>query len=111
MFCPWLQREARHGHLICTLCRLSRCVSTEALFVKQVMPSQELVAIGAANMIGSFFQAYPITGSFSRCAVNSACGVKTLASGKIRIQTRRDVVLVLDSVVCKQTNLDIDLHF
>jgi len=34
-----------------------------------------------ANIVGSFFQAYPITGSFSRSAVNNAAGVKTPTSG------------------------------
>jgi hypothetical protein len=40
----------------------------------QIDQSQELVAIGTANMVSSLFQSYPITGSFSRTAVNSASG-------------------------------------
>jgi len=32
--------------------------------------NQELVALGAANIGGSFFQAFPTTGSFSRTAIN-----------------------------------------
>ncbi|GGW23492.1 SulP family inorganic anion transporter [Arenibacter certesii] len=44
-------------------------------------PSQELVALGSANMIGSFFQAYPVTSSFSRSAINFEAGAKsTIAS-------------------------------
>lgn len=45
--------------------------------------SQELVAIGSANVISSFFRSYPVTGSFSRTAVNSASGVMTPAAGSI----------------------------
>lgn len=39
--------------------------------------NQELVALGSANLIGSFFQAYPTTGGFSRTAVNEQAGAKT----------------------------------
>ena len=31
-----------------------------------VDPNQELMALGTANLVGSFFQSYPVTGSFSR---------------------------------------------
>lgn len=44
-------------------------------------PNQELVALGSANIIGSFFQAYPVTSSFSRSAINYVAGAKsTIAS-------------------------------
>lgn len=43
----------------------------------KVQPSQELVAIGAANIIGSLFSSYPTTGGFSRSAVNNESGAKT----------------------------------
>ncbi len=43
----------------------------------QVDPNQELVALGTANIGGSFFQAFPITGSFSRTAVNFSTGGST----------------------------------
>jgi SulP family sulfate permease len=39
--------------------------------------NQELVALGASNMVGSFFQSYPITSSFSRSAINAESGAKT----------------------------------
>ncbi|XP_064635425.1 sodium-independent sulfate anion transporter-like isoform X4 [Lineus longissimus] len=44
-------------------------------------PSQELIAIGIANIAGSFVGSYPVTGSFSRTAVNSQSGVKTPLGG------------------------------
>lgn len=45
--------------------------------------SQELFYIGFTNLFGSFFQAMPITGGFSRTAVNSESGVKSPLSGLI----------------------------
>ena len=43
----------------------------------KIDPNQELRAIGAANIIGSFFQSYPTTGGFSRTAVNEQAGAST----------------------------------
>lgn len=43
----------------------------------KVIPNQELIALGAANIGGAFFQAYPVTGGFSRTAVNDQAGAKT----------------------------------
>ncbi|XVF75419.1 hypothetical protein PTKIN_Ptkin13bG0187100 [Pterospermum kingtungense] len=43
--------------------------------------NQELVGLGVANVFGSFFSAYPTTGSFSRSAVNHESGAKTGLSG------------------------------
>jgi SulP family sulfate permease len=43
----------------------------------KVIPNQELIALGIANIGGSFFQSYPTTGGFSRTAVNDQAGAKT----------------------------------
>lgn len=43
----------------------------------KVRPSQELIALGLSNLIGSFFQSYPTTGGFSRTAVSNQAGAKT----------------------------------
>ncbi len=43
----------------------------------KVQPNQELIALGAANLIGSLFQSYPVTGGFSRSAVNYQSGAHT----------------------------------
>jgi len=45
--------------------------------------NQEFVGQGLANIIGSFFQAYPVSGSFSRTAINYAAGAKTGISSAI----------------------------
>lgn len=41
------------------------------------------MALGASNIFGSFVGAYPVTGSFSRTAVNFASGVVTPAAGAL----------------------------
>lgn len=43
----------------------------------KVDANQELVALGIANIAGSFFQSYPVTGGFSRTAVNDQAGART----------------------------------
>ncbi len=43
----------------------------------KVVPNKELIALGLANVGGSFFQGYPVTGGFSRTAVNDQAGAKT----------------------------------
>ncbi len=43
----------------------------------QIDPNKELIALGAGNIAGSFFQSFPSTGSFSRSAVNYDTGAKT----------------------------------
>ncbi len=40
-------------------------------------PNQELRALGMANIVGSFFKSFPVTGGFSRTAVNDQAGAKT----------------------------------
>ena len=47
----------------------------------EVNNSQEMVALGLCNIAGSFFQCYPVTGSFSRSSVNSESGVRTQFGG------------------------------
>lgn len=41
---------------------------------QRIDPDQELVGQGLANIVGSFFQSFPVSGSFSRSAVNLASG-------------------------------------
>ncbi|MBF0109842.1 MAG: sulfate permease [Magnetococcales bacterium] len=43
-------------------------------------PNQELIGQGLANMVGSLTQAYPVSGSFSRSAVNINAGAFSGAS-------------------------------
>ncbi|XP_012273496.1 sodium-independent sulfate anion transporter [Orussus abietinus] len=43
--------------------------------------TQELLTLGICNVLGSFASAMPVTGSFSRSAVNHASGVRTPMGG------------------------------
>jgi sodium-independent sulfate anion transporter 11 len=58
----------------------------------KIVPDQELIAIGVTNLIGTFFNAYPATGSFSRSALKAKCNVKTPLAG---IYTGACVLLAL----------------
>lgn len=49
----------------------------------KVLPNQELIALGASNLVGSFFQSFPVTGGFSRSAVNYQAGANTPLSSVI----------------------------
>lgn len=43
----------------------------------KISSNRELLGLGVANLGGSFFSGYPVTGSFSRSAVNYDSGAKT----------------------------------
>lgn len=49
----------------------------------EIDPSQELLALGIANIGASFFQAFPTMGGFARSAVNDQAGAKTNLAGII----------------------------
>ena len=50
---------------------------------QKVDVNQEFIGQGLANVVGSFFQCYPVSGSFSRTAINAATGAKTGISSVI----------------------------
>lgn len=66
---------------ICSIVLVLEHISISKSFARlngyRVNPNQEFIAIGFTNMIGTFFGAYPVTGSFSRTALSAQCGVKT----------------------------------
>ena len=43
----------------------------------KINTNQELFALGMSNIIGSFFQSYPVSGGLSRSAVNDESGAKS----------------------------------
>lgn len=49
----------------------------------EVDSSMELMGLGMANFFGSMFNSYPVTGSFSRSAVNNEAGAKSGISGVV----------------------------
>ena len=58
----------------------------------KVDSNQELIALGMANIGGSFFSSYPVTGGFSRTAVNDQAGAN---SGLAAIISALLIVLTL----------------
>ncbi|KAJ1561971.1 hypothetical protein HK096_002640 [Nowakowskiella sp. JEL0078] len=50
-------------------------------YTRNINASQEIIALGLTNFLGSFLSAYPATGSFSRSAVKAASGVRTPLAG------------------------------
>jgi MFS superfamily sulfate permease-like transporter len=44
---------------------------------KLVDATQEFIALGMSNLLGSFFHSMPVAASFGRTAVNSASSAKT----------------------------------
>ncbi|MEZ4379784.1 MAG: solute carrier family 26 protein [Nannocystaceae bacterium] len=60
---------------------VSKAIATRKRY--EVDANQELVAIGAANLAAAFFRGYPVTGGFSRTAVNDQAGAETPLAGII----------------------------
>ena len=58
----------------------------------KVDPNQELIGQGLANIVGSLSQAFPVSGSFSRSAVNMNAGART---GMASVITAAFVLLTL----------------
>ncbi|MHB8122122.1 MAG: SulP family inorganic anion transporter [Desulfuromonadaceae bacterium] len=49
----------------------------------RIDPNRELLGLGAANLATAFFSGYPVTGGFSRTAVNHRAGARTGLAGVI----------------------------
>lgn len=75
--------------ILLSLIGFTESISVSSLFAdksvyREVCPldaSQELVALGAAKVVGSFFSGFAVTGSLSRTAVAAAAGSVTPLSG------------------------------
>ncbi|CAG0917243.1 unnamed protein product, partial [Notodromas monacha] len=48
---------------------------------KAMDATQEMLAIGISNILGSFVSSMPVTGTFSRTAINASSGVKSPSGG------------------------------
>ncbi len=63
------------------LVQFMKDISLGRIFAKRhgyrINPNQELIGIGAGNVVGSLFQSIPASGSFSRSAVNDQAGAAT----------------------------------
>jgi sulfate transporter 4 len=64
----------------------------------EIDASTELIGLGMANFLGGMFSSYPITGSFSRSAVNNETGAKSGISGIVTATMVAIVLLFMTSV-------------
>ncbi len=64
----------------------------------KIKPSQELIALGLGNIIGSLFMSYPTTGGFSRSAVNHQSGANTNLSAFVAAALIAMTLLFLTSI-------------
>ncbi|OQR71798.1 sodium-independent sulfate anion transporter-like [Tropilaelaps mercedesae] len=71
------------GAVVISLLSILESVAIAKAFAKgkRVNATQEMFALGCCNIAGSFVQAFPATGSFSRTAINNASGVRTPMGG------------------------------
>lgn len=70
-----------------------------------INPTKEIIALSLCNIFGSFVSSFPVTGSFSRSAVNHATGVKTPIGG---IYTSKSVCMHAN--LCKVNHFGFSLH-
>jgi len=61
----------------------------------EISTNQELIALGAANIVGGLFKSYPATGSFSRSAVMFNAGAKTQLAGIISALIIMTILLLM----------------
>ncbi|XP_058673164.1 sodium-independent sulfate anion transporter [Ammospiza caudacuta] len=84
---PSMLQDMGVGLAVVPLMGLLESVAIAKAFASQngyrIDPNQELLALGVANVLGSFVSSYPITGSFGRTAVNAQSGVCTPAGGLV----------------------------
>lgn len=48
---------------------------------QRIAPNQELIGLGAANLLAAFSGGFPVTGGFARSVVNADAGAETPAAG------------------------------
>ncbi|XP_051653321.1 sodium-independent sulfate anion transporter isoform X1 [Manacus candei] len=84
---PSMVEDMGVGLAVVPLMGLLETIAIAKAFASQngyrIDPNQELLALGVANILGSFVSSYPITGSFGRTAVNAQSGVCTPAGGLV----------------------------
>ena len=91
------------GALGIALMSFTESIAASRAFVEQSDPvvdaNQELLALGAANVAGGFFQAYPGGGGTSQTAVNRDSGAKTQVAALATALTVALTLLVLSPLV------------
>ena len=67
--------------LVITLVGFMESIAVAKVYARrhryELEPNSELIGLGAANVASGFFGGYPVTGGFSRTAVNDTAGART----------------------------------
>jgi sulfate permease, SulP family len=63
------------------------------------VPDRELIALGAANLAGSFFQCFPAGGGTSQTAVNSRAGARTQVAALVTAAMALATLLFLSPLI------------
>ncbi len=73
--------------LVITLVGFMESIAVAKVYARrhryEVDPNKELIGLGMANLSSGLFGGYPVTGGFSRTAVNDTAGAKTPAASLI----------------------------
>jgi high affinity sulfate transporter 1 len=98
-----LVRALLPGALGIALISFIESIAASRAFIEQGDPvvdaNQELLALGAANVVGGLFQAYPGGGGTSQTAVNNEAGAKTQVAALATALTVALTLLVLAPLV------------
>lgn len=70
----------------------------------EIDSSTELIGLGMSNFCGAIFNAFPVTGSFSRSAVNNESGAQSGISGMVTATIVAFVLLFLTAVFEKMVS-------
>jgi sulfate permease, SulP family len=63
------------------------------------LPNRELIALGASNLVGSFFQCFPAGGGTSQTAVNSRAGARTQVAALVTVAMALATLLFLSPLI------------
>ncbi|MDO5769820.1 MAG: SulP family inorganic anion transporter [Psychrobacter sp.] len=66
---------------------------------ERFIPNEELKGLGLANIVGGFFQSFPVAGGFSRTAINVDSGAKTPLASVITLLVMVAALLVLGNAI------------
>lgn len=82
---PTVASDISIGVIVLVLIELMETVAVAKAFMpgKKLDSTQEMIALGLSNFAGSFVSAFPVSGSFSRSAVNHFSGVRTPLGGVV----------------------------
>ena len=63
------------------------------------VPNEELKGLGLANIVGGFFQSFPVAGGFSRTAINVDSGARTPLASVITLMIMVAALIVLGDML------------